>query len=80
MNGTSLLVNSSTMLNSGQLLDDRLELLPLDKLEAALGRHSRCFHVSLIQLLFHNLQKGNVRMVRGTCALLGVVLKCRREI
>lgn len=69
-------VSSSTEQNSGQLLDDRLQLLPLDHLEAALGRHSRRLHVSLIQLLFHNLQKGDMRMARGKCALLEFVFDC----
>ena len=68
MNRIALLANSSTKLNSGQLLDDRLQLLALDQLEATLGCHSRRFHVCLIQLLFHNLQKGEVRMSCGTCA------------
>ena len=77
--GISLQVNSRTELNLGQLLDDRLQLLPLDQLEAALRRHSRRLHVRLIQLLFHNLQKGNMRTARGTGALLGVVLECWRE-
>ena len=70
MNRIALLVNSRTKLNSGQLLDDRLQLLALDQLEATLGCHSRRFHVCLIQLLFHNLQKGELRMLCGTCAFI----------
>ena len=60
----SLLVNSSTYLDSGQLLDDGLELLPLDKPEPTLGCHCCCFHVCLVQLLFHNLQEGKDKGVR----------------
>ena len=41
-----------------QFLDNGLQFFSLDKLETTLGSHSSCFHVCLVQFLFHNLQKG----------------------